>query len=58
MKQDYLDQLAEFVVDTRWEDFDPTAIAAAKDVVLDTVGAILAAAVSLKTPTSPSLLRL
>ena len=42
MAQDYLDQLAEFVAETRWEDFDPTAIAAAKDVVLDTVGAILA----------------
>ena len=42
MAQDYLDLLAEFVVDTRWEDFDPAAIAAAKDVVLDTVGAILA----------------
>ena len=42
MPHNYLDQLAEFVVDTRWEDFDPAAIAAAKDVVLDTVGAILA----------------
>ena len=42
MAQDYLDRLAEFVVDTRWQDFDPAAIAAAKDVVLDTVGAIIA----------------
>ena len=42
MPQDYLDQLAEFVIETRWDDFGPTAIAAAKDVVLDTVGAILA----------------
>ncbi len=42
MPQDYLDQLAEFVVETRWEDIDPIAIAAAKDVVLDTIGAILA----------------
>ena len=42
MAQDYLDQLAEFVAETRWEDFGPAAIAAAKDVVLDTVGAILA----------------
>ncbi|MDE2787753.1 MAG: MmgE/PrpD family protein [Chloroflexota bacterium] len=42
MPQDYLDLLAEFVAETRWEDFDPAAIAAAKDVVLDTVGAILA----------------
>ncbi len=42
MPQDYLDQLAEFVVDARWEDFNPSTIAAAKDVVLDTIGAILA----------------
>lgn len=42
MLQDYLDLLAEFVAETRWEDFDPAAIAAAKDVVLDTIGAILA----------------
>ena len=42
MKQDYLDQLAEFVAETRWEDFDPAAIAAAKDVLLDTIGAMLA----------------
>lgn len=42
MPQDYLDQLAEFVAETRWEDFDPAAIAAAKDVALDTIGAILA----------------
>ena len=42
MPHDYLDQLAEFVAETRWEDIDPTAIAAAKDVVLDTIGAILA----------------
>ena len=42
MKQDYLDQLSEFVAETRWEDFDPAAIAAAKDVLLDTIGAMLA----------------
>ena len=42
MKQDYLDQLAEFVVETRWADFDPAAISAAKDVALDTIGAMLA----------------
>ncbi len=42
MAQDYLDQLAQFVAETRWEDFDPAAIAAAKDVALDTIGAILA----------------
>ena len=42
MSQDYLDRLAEFVIETRCEDFNPAAIAAAKDVVLDTIGAILA----------------
>ena len=42
MAQDYLDLLAEFVAETRWEDLHPAAIAAAKDVVLDTIGAILA----------------
>ncbi len=42
MAQDYLDLLAEFVAETRWEDLHPTTIAAAKDVVLDTVGAMLA----------------
>ena len=42
MKQDYLDQLAEFVAETRWADFDPAAISAAKDVALDTIGAMLA----------------
>ena len=42
MAQDYLDLLAEFVAETRWEDLHPTAIAAARDVVLDTIGAILA----------------
>ena len=42
MAKDYLDRLAQFVAETRWEDFHPTAIAAAKDVVLDTIGAMLA----------------
>ncbi len=42
MAQDYLDVLAEFVAETRWEDLHPTAIAAARDVALDTIGAILA----------------
>ena len=42
MAQDYLDQLAEFVADTRFEDLPPDAIAAARDVALDTLGAITA----------------
>ena len=42
MAHDYLDLLAEFVAETRWEDLHPTAIAASKDVVLDTIGAIVA----------------
>ena len=42
MSQDYLDHLAEFVAELRWEDLHPSTIAAAKDVVLDTIGAIIA----------------
>ena len=42
MPQNYLDQLAEFVADTRAEDLPPNTIAAARDVVLDTIGAIVA----------------
>ena len=42
MPQDYLDRLAEFVADTRFEDLPPDTVAAAKDVVLDTIGAITA----------------
>lgn len=42
MAQDYLDRLAEFVADTRFEDLPPDSIAAARDVVLDTLGAITA----------------
>ena len=42
MSQDYLDQLAEFAVDTRLEHLDQGTIAAAKNVVMDTIGAMLA----------------
>ena len=42
MAQDYLDQLAEFVADTRFEDLPPDTIAAGRDVALDTLGAITA----------------
>ena len=42
MAKDYLDLLAEFVAELRWEDLHSSTIAAAKDVVLDTIGAILA----------------
>ena len=42
MPHNYLDQLSEFVAELRWEDLHPSTIAAAKDVVLDTVGAIIA----------------
>ena len=38
MSQDYLDQLAEFAAHTRLEDLDATTIAAAKSVVMDTIG--------------------
>ena len=39
---DYLDRLSRFVSDTRLQDLDHTAVSAAKTVVLDTIGAILA----------------
>ncbi len=42
MPGNYLDQLSEFVVELRWEDLHPSTIAAAKDVVLDTFGAMIA----------------
>ena len=42
MVSDYLGQLARFVTDTRLEDLDASAVSTAKDVVLDTIGAILA----------------
>ncbi len=42
MPQNYLDQLSEFVAELRWEDLHPSTISAAKDVVLDTIGAITA----------------
>ena len=38
---DYLDKLANFVVDTRLQDLSPSTVAAARDVALDTIGAIL-----------------
>ena len=38
----YLDRLSKFVCDTRIEDLDPSTVTAAKAVVLDTLGAILA----------------
>ena len=42
MSSDYLDQLSEFVVATRLEDLEESTVEAAKLVVLDTIGAILA----------------
>ena len=38
----YLDQLSRFVCDTRLEDLEPSTVTAAKTVVLDTLGAMLA----------------
>ena len=38
----YLDRLSKFVCDTRLEDLDPATVTAAKTVVLDTLGAMLA----------------
>ena len=42
MSRDYLDRLAEFAVETRLEDLDPATVSAAKNVALDTIGAMLA----------------
>ena len=42
MSRDYLDRLAEFAVGTRLEDLDPATVSAAKNVALDTIGAMLA----------------
>ena len=39
---EYMERLSRFVSDTRLQDLDPADIAAAKAVVLDTIGAILA----------------
>ncbi|MCH8281584.1 MAG: MmgE/PrpD family protein, partial [Chloroflexi bacterium] len=42
MATDYLDELASFVTSTRLEDLDESTVGAAKNVVLDTIGAMLA----------------
>jgi 2-methylcitrate dehydratase PrpD len=42
MSEDYLDRLASFVAGVNLEELDDSTIAAAKNVVLDTIGAILA----------------
>ena len=39
---DYLDRLSKFVCDTRHGDLEPSTVTAAKAVVLDTIGAMLA----------------
>ena len=39
---DYLDKLSEFVAETRYKDLSQEAVAAVRDVMLDTVGAIVA----------------
>ncbi|MCH7738225.1 MAG: MmgE/PrpD family protein [Chloroflexi bacterium] len=39
---DYLDRLSRFVCDTRLDDLEPSTVNAAKAVVLDTIGAMLA----------------
>ncbi len=55
MAADYLDQFAEFVATTRAEDLPGATIAAARDVVLDTVGAIAAGS---RLPENANLARL
>ena len=39
---DYLDTLSQFASETRFDDLSPEAVEAAKDVILDTIGAMLA----------------
>ncbi|MCH9011217.1 MAG: MmgE/PrpD family protein [Chloroflexi bacterium] len=39
---DYLDALSDFVADTRYEDLEEGALVAARDVTLDTLGAMVA----------------
>ncbi|MCH7746433.1 MAG: MmgE/PrpD family protein, partial [Chloroflexi bacterium] len=39
---DYLDTLSRFVAETLYEDLSPEAVAAVRDVTLDTIGAIVA----------------
>ena len=55
MAADYLDQFAELVATTRTEDLPDATIVAARDVVLDTVGAIAAGS---RLPENANLARL
>ena len=52
---DYLNRLSRFVAETRLEDLADSTVAAARDVVLDTVGAILAGS---RLPENASLAQL
>ena len=51
---DYLDTLSEFITDTHYQDLSEDAVASVRDVVLDTVGAILAGS---RLPENSSLAR-
>ena len=55
VKPDYLDKLAQFVVGARLEDLSQATVSAARDVVLDTIGAILAGS---RLPENGNLARL
>ncbi len=55
MPEDYLDRLSQFVTDTRLDDLDEATVAAAKTVVLDTIGAMLAGS---RLPENANLARL
>ncbi|MBI4200654.1 MAG: MmgE/PrpD family protein, partial [Chloroflexi bacterium] len=52
---DYLDKLAAFVAETSYEDLSKDAVAAVKDVTLDTLGAIISGS---RLPENASLARL
>jgi len=54
-RPDYLDKLAQFVVGAQLEDLGESTVAAARDVVLDTIGAILAGS---RLPENGNLARL
>lgn len=55
MTADYLDQLAEFVTGARLEELESSTVEAAKNVLLDTIGAILAGS---RLPENAGLARL
>ena len=54
MSAEYLDKLAGFVTETKLEDLEESTVTAAKNVVLDTIGAILAGSRLSENAVSPT----